>query len=60
MRKDLIVKWTKCEWTNDLQTSENGVDYNHDKKQKQNTKKKQKQQINIEKWKTKDKTLEKQ
>ncbi len=47
MRKDLIVKWT-----NDLQTSESGVDYNHDKKQRQNTKKeKEKQQMNIEKWK---------
>jgi hypothetical protein len=49
----------KCEWTNDLQTSESGVDYNHDKKQRQNTKKKQKQQINIKKWKRKDKTLQK-
>ncbi len=56
MRKYLIV-----EWTNGLQTSESGIDYNHDKKQRQNTKKeKQKQQINIEKWKKKEKTLQKQ
>jgi hypothetical protein len=34
----LNCRMNKCEWPNDLQTSESGVDYNHDKKQRQNKK----------------------